>query len=133
MDYKGIYYGETKEQKFFEGGAHFKYSDLYRKLELLVRENQKENKIEMRNKSNENNNSRQLVSYYIDEKPVKNIIHTRNINKNYLNYPNTQITNFNRTMSNMEYYKKKSESLNHEKNNNNANSYKNMNFNNQKF
>ena len=35
MDYKGIYYGDSKSQRFFEFGAHFKYSDLYRQLEIL--------------------------------------------------------------------------------------------------
>ena len=35
MDYKGIYFGRSKSQKFFEFGAHFKYSDLYKILEKL--------------------------------------------------------------------------------------------------
>ena len=35
QEYKGIYYGDTNEQKFYEGGAHFKYSDLYKILEKL--------------------------------------------------------------------------------------------------
>ena len=34
-EYKGIYYGDTNEQKFYEGEAHFKYSDLYKILEKL--------------------------------------------------------------------------------------------------
>ena len=34
-EYKGIYYGDDTEQKFYEGGAHFKYSDLYKILEKL--------------------------------------------------------------------------------------------------
>ena len=110
MEYKGIYYGESKQQKFFEGGAHFKYSDLYRQLELLRGE--KYNNENVRKKINENHNFLQIGSFYNEEKPIKNIIHTRNINKNYLNYPNTQITNFNRTMSNMDKYRKKSESKN---------------------
>ena len=28
-NYKGIYYKETKEQKYYEGGAHFQYKVLY--------------------------------------------------------------------------------------------------------
>lgn len=36
QEYKGIYYGEDKEQKFFEGGAHFKYSSLYMILEYIA-------------------------------------------------------------------------------------------------
>ena len=31
-DYKGIYYNDEKQQKFFEGGAHFPYKDLYNRL-----------------------------------------------------------------------------------------------------
>ena len=35
-EYKGIYYNEnTETQKFYEGGAHFKYSSLYKILECL--------------------------------------------------------------------------------------------------
>ena len=29
-DYKGLYYNESKERKFFEGGAHFRYKDLFK-------------------------------------------------------------------------------------------------------
>ena len=28
-NYKGIYYKETKEQKYYEGGAHFPYKVLF--------------------------------------------------------------------------------------------------------
>lgn len=31
-NYKGIYYNESKEQKYFEGGAHFRYKDLFKTL-----------------------------------------------------------------------------------------------------
>ena len=31
-NYKGIYYGQTTETKSFEGGAHFRYKDLYHAL-----------------------------------------------------------------------------------------------------
>lgn len=34
-EFKGIYYNDSKEQIFFEGGAHFKYKDLYYLLEKL--------------------------------------------------------------------------------------------------
>ncbi len=36
-EYKGIYYNDdAQEQKFYEGGAHFKYSELCKRLELLI-------------------------------------------------------------------------------------------------
>lgn len=31
-EYKGIFYNETKEKKSYEGGAHFKYYELYKSL-----------------------------------------------------------------------------------------------------
>ena len=36
QEYKGIYYGDENEQKFYEGGAHFKYEALYQILELIA-------------------------------------------------------------------------------------------------
>ncbi len=37
-EYKGIFYNENneEEQKFYEGGAHFKYYELFDILEELV-------------------------------------------------------------------------------------------------
>ena len=35
-EYKGIYYGENNEQHFYEGGAYFKYIELYRRLEYYI-------------------------------------------------------------------------------------------------
>ena len=34
-DYKGIYYKHVSKQRFYEGGAHFKYYKLYKILEEL--------------------------------------------------------------------------------------------------
>ena len=34
-NYKGVFYKETKEKNYYEGGAHFKYKDLYEVLLLL--------------------------------------------------------------------------------------------------
>ena len=31
-NYRGIYFNNPKDQKYYEGGAHFKYKDLYKKL-----------------------------------------------------------------------------------------------------
>ncbi len=111
MDYKGIYYGESKLQKFFEFGAHFKYSDLYRLLENLggILPDNKEKPI-IRNKSNESRKNILLIS-----EEQKN--QTRNIkNKIYLNNPNTDNININKTI-NLGKIRKKSGS----KNSNNKN------------
>lgn len=34
-DYKGIYYNNDSSEKYFEGGAHFRYKQLYKILEKL--------------------------------------------------------------------------------------------------
>ena len=34
-EYKGIYYNDDEEQQYYEGGAHFKYSELYKILQDL--------------------------------------------------------------------------------------------------
>ena len=36
-EYKGIYYNDNTEQQYYEGGAHFKYIELYRILEELAK------------------------------------------------------------------------------------------------
>ena len=36
-EYKGIYYNDNEEQQYYEGGAHFKYSELYKILEELAK------------------------------------------------------------------------------------------------
>lgn len=35
LNYKGLFYNEEREKKYFEGGAHFKYNQLYRLLEKI--------------------------------------------------------------------------------------------------
>ena len=40
-EYKGIYYNDNTEQVFYEGGAHFRYIELYEKLVVIA---QKRNK-----------------------------------------------------------------------------------------
>ena len=41
-EYKGIYYNDVAQQQFFEGGAHFKYKELYKVLEeISKKENSK--------------------------------------------------------------------------------------------
>lgn len=36
-DYKGVFFGDDSEKKFYEAGAHFSYKDLYRRLHDLTR------------------------------------------------------------------------------------------------
>ena len=44
-EYKGIYYGDNTEQKFYEGGAHFKYIELYKRLEIIFKQQQSKDKL----------------------------------------------------------------------------------------
>ena len=44
-NYKGVYFrNDSKEQKFYEGGAHFKYKELYKVLENIALNKSKEKK-----------------------------------------------------------------------------------------
>jgi hypothetical protein len=45
-EYKGIFYDKEEEQKFYEGGAHFSYIELYNVLEkfLKIKKEEKKNK-----------------------------------------------------------------------------------------
>ena len=36
-EYKGIYYNDNAEQQYYEGGAHFKYIELYKILDEMAK------------------------------------------------------------------------------------------------
>jgi len=38
INYKGIFYHKEKEKHYYEGGAHFKYSDLVNRINQLIKE-----------------------------------------------------------------------------------------------
>ena len=57
-EYKGIYYGEDSDRKYFEGGAHFKYLHLYKILDKLSKE---QKKLESQSKSYEKKNMANLL------------------------------------------------------------------------
>ncbi len=61
-NFKGIFYNVNEEQKFFEGGAHFKYNDLYKILESIYKERIKSNSTE---KNNNLSNNKIISSYKI--------------------------------------------------------------------
>ena len=54
-NYKGLYYKESKEQKFYEYGAHFSYKELYEILNYLKREQDKNEKTEEIENNAQNN------------------------------------------------------------------------------
>ena len=115
-EYKGIYYGDDKEKKFFEGGAHFKYIQLYQRLEQLSSEQKiKENgkglyinkKNKLKNLLNYNNmnyfdntskkkKSRNILGYFNDNMTSNSII---NYSKNK-SYNNNAFTECNKNNGN---------------------------------
>ena len=118
-EYKGIYYGDETEQKFYEGGAHFKYSRLYRILEKIAKErNAKEKKQELlyvhksNNLNKSNNNNKNIY------KKTRNIIDNLDINK--LQY-NTINNNYNNINYNFQNNYNIFLSINKDSNNNNKN------------
>ena len=99
-NYKGVYYNETKEQKFYEGGAHFKFKDLFNILKVLGgvlpeedHINPSNSFIKNKNINKEKNLDLNINSIFNEEQEEKIRQRTRNINQfNYINNPNTQIT-----------------------------------------
>ena len=90
-EYKGIYYGDESERKFFEGGAHFKYNKLYKILEKLAKERnskEKENEKELFvHKKNKLSNS--LNQRIGKDKKTRNIISY--LDKNKISFNTTSI------------------------------------------
>ena len=88
-DYKGIYYNESKEQKFFEGGAHFRYKDLFKILISLGGIIPENNYLysNVQKKIDINKNKFNINSFSSNkQKDKKNKPKTRNINNfDYLN------------------------------------------------
>ena len=85
QEYKGIYYGEEKEQKFYEGGAHFKYESLYRILEFLASQ---QSSYSRRHFNDSPSLKKQQISIKI-HKDSSNLKKSRNIlNFSYINKSN---------------------------------------------
>jgi hypothetical protein len=70
-EYKGIYYKDNDDQHFYEGGAHFKYIELYKRLEKLykLQNNLKKKltnslKININLSENYNNNNKNRIFNY---------------------------------------------------------------------
>ena len=91
-EYKGIYYGDESERKFFEGGAHFKYIKLYKALEKIAKERislEKEQEIYIHRKNNLSNYLKGKIS---NDKKSRNIQSYLDSNKMSCN---TQLMNNN--------------------------------------
>jgi hypothetical protein len=116
-NYKGIYYNESKEQKYFEGGAHFRYKDLYKTL-MDLGGIMPEDNYNNTSKNNENSDKILSLSNLLQKAQEKKINQkTRNINHfNYANNPNTQITFNKNSASKTKYLVKKNSCNNHSRN-----------------
>ena len=94
-NYKGLYYKESKEQKFYEAGAHFSYEELYEIL-LYLKEEQDKKKVKSEKKKevnqNQNNKNSILISGLNSNIVVYDLIpnnnqNNANKNKNRLRIP----------------------------------------------
>ena len=88
-EYKGIYYGDESERKYFEGGAHFKYIKLYKILEKIARERnlkERENEFYIHKRNNLNNSLNKKI---MKDKKTRNIMNFLDNNK--ISYNTTSI------------------------------------------
>ena len=64
LNYKGLFYNDQKQKKYYEGGAHFKYKHLVKALEeLKEKQDEKENekKAHNKNKSLDYNQNQDII------------------------------------------------------------------------
>ena len=82
INYKGIFYHKEKEKHFYEGGAHFKYSDLVNRINQLIKEkNQFESSEDSSITSNKINRN-ELSKLNSQEKKINSNLLTINTQKN---------------------------------------------------
>ena len=128
-NYKGLYYKETKELKYYEGGAHFPYKVLFKiLLDLggkILNDEYNNHPINYNNKYLNNDTNNDISSLLHKMKENKTIHKTRNIEQlNYMNNPNTLNQYSSLNFNEKEYSKKKFISRN-ENNINNGQIYYN--------
>ena len=92
-NYKGIFYKEEKEKKYYEGGAHFSYSELVFELNKLIKEKNKDADM---NSSRESKETIFLASNYQDlfreTQKTKNLTNIqRKMKLNFLTINNNNI------------------------------------------
>lgn len=96
-NYKGIYYNDSKEKKYFEGGAHFKYDSLFKTLLSLGGKLQEEecyDNPDFIQKDNEEQTQINKDVNYLFRKIERKVpkYKTRNLAEfKYVNNPNTKI------------------------------------------
>ena len=123
LDFKGIFHDQNIERKLYEGGAHFKYSDLIKKLNKVVK-NLSPNRITP--------NSTQSTSI-LDEKKILETKSKKNQKKNKRNDLTETNILYTKNISELNNELKKSNKFNYElpdiENNTKIHKNKNSNFN----
>ena len=122
-EYKGIYYGDESEKKYFEGGAHFKYIKLYQILEKLALEQKAKREKELYiHKKNKLSNIIMPNKKYIDN--ISKEKKSRNVQGLFNNMTSSNTTNNNndyKSYYNTAFIKHKNIKKSNEKNNNKTN------------
>ena len=93
LNYKGIFYNQEKDKKFFEGGAHFKYSDLVNVLIDLINEKNKNSESDISKIPSDDLRSTINKNILIEESNSSKISKEKKINTNFLTLNNYKIQN----------------------------------------
>jgi len=121
-NYKGLYYNDSKEQKYFEGGAHFKYESLFKVLLSLGGKIQEDknynNPAPIQNYREEKIQIDKDINYLLKKvEGKKSKFKTRNLAEfNYVNNPNAKIKFNTRNLRNKEHLSIKNENHFHSRN-----------------
>ena len=91
INYKGLFYNEDRDKKYYEGGAHFKYSDLVNAL-LELQKDAKINQETITSKKEKNN----CVNIFKIDNSIKNIKEI-DINSNLLTINSNKNSIYNRS------------------------------------
>ena len=89
--YKGLFYNDTSEVQYFEFGAHFRYKDLYSRLEILKQKNEKTLHKEILKTISKSKKIRMNIFKQIRKKDEPKNPSTINV----INNNNINLTNFN--------------------------------------
>ena len=82
INYKGIFYHKEKEKHFYEGGAHFKYSDLVNRINQLIKEKSQFVSSEDSSITSNKINRNELSKLNSQEKKINSNLLTINTQKN---------------------------------------------------
>lgn len=129
-NYKGIYFNNSKSLKYYEGGAHFSYKELYNELQILYN---KKNKINMTLKKEnvddfflkKNNEKKNMSIFSVTQREKSsnsNLGKTRNKKQNNLsksdsidnnNYQDINLNIIKNSTNRLLYYKKGYHKMHH--------------------